>query len=97
MSKIHSIDANTHITIKHHIYFCSFLKALIIQEIPEKNRKIHKIMSRNFQNTLGAHIVMIPHKMRIQASPAINHTGHFCFSFVVLFCVIDMSIIRDLS
>ena len=97
MSRIHSIDANTHMTIKHHIYFCSFLKALIIREIPEKNKKIPKIISRNFQNTLGAHMVMIPHKIRIHASHAINHTGHFCFCFDVLLCVIDVSIIRGRS
>ena len=75
------MDANTHRTIKHPTYFCSFLKALIIQDIPEKNRKIHKIISKNFQNTLGKHIVIIQHNMRMKASEAINHTGHFCFSF----------------
>ena len=83
--------ANTHIILnKHHECSFSFENALIIQEIPANTNTIHRITSIKVQYTLGAHIVIIQHNMRMNASEAINHTGHFFFSVgvSVLVCVV---------
>ena len=73
--------ANTHIILnKHHECSFSFVNALIIQEIQANTSTIHRITSIKLQYTLGAHIVIIQHNMRINASEAINHTGHFFLS-----------------
>jgi hypothetical protein len=63
------------------------VNALIIQDIPENTSKIHKIISMKLQNVPGAQIVIIPQSIRINASHAINHTGHFFFSVVVFVSV----------
>ena len=87
----HNMIANTHIILnKHHECSFSFENALIIQEIPANTNTIHRITSIKVQYTLGAHIVIIQHNMRMNASEAINHTGHFFFSvgISVLVCVV---------
>jgi hypothetical protein len=77
----HKIIAKTHIMLnKHHECSFSFVNALIIQEIQANTSTIHRITSIKLQYTLGAHIVIIQHNMRINASEAINHTGHFFLS-----------------
>ena len=85
---IHNIIANTHRTTKHQTYFSSLVNALIIQESPEKTSKIHKIIFMKLQNALGKHIVMIPQRIMMNASHAINQTGHFFFSFVSVVLVL---------
>lgn len=55
-----------------------FLNALIIAEIPEVNKKNPNTISINFQNTPGAHIVIIQKIITTIANPIIKECGQAC-------------------
>ena len=85
----HKMIAKTHIMLnKHHPCSLSFVNALIIHEVHANTSTIHRIISINVQYTLGAHIVIIQHKIRMKARDAINHIGHFFFSVGVFVLVL---------
>jgi hypothetical protein len=48
-------------------------------DIPEVNKKNHNIISTNFQNMLGEHIVIIQKIIIIIARESINQKGQTCF------------------
>ena len=85
----HKMIAKTHIMLnKHHPWSLSFVNALIIHEVHANTSTIHRIISIKLQNVLGAHIVIIPQRIRINASQAINQTGHFFLSVGVSVLVV---------
>jgi len=55
-----------------------FLIVLIIAAVHAKIRKNHRIMSINFQNTLGAQTVMIQKMIIMIAKENINQNGRDC-------------------
>ena len=89
ISRIPRIITRTHRLTRHQTYFCSFVNALIIQDSHEKNKIIHRIISINFRNILGAQMVTIQHPIVMNAKIAITHIGHFFGSdFVTVVFVI---------
>jgi len=58
-----------------------FLNALMMADIPDVNRKNHNIISINFQNILGAHIVIIQKIITTMDNPIINEYGQVCILF----------------
>ena len=72
-SKNHPIQSN------HTNELFLFLKALIIADIPEVNKKNHNIISINFQNILGEQIVTIQKIIIIIDRDSINQKGRTCF------------------
>jgi len=66
-----------------------FLNALMIAEIPDVNRKNPNIISINFQNIPGAHIVIIQKTITAMDNPIINEYGQAC---ICLFHSINLPI-----
>ena len=56
-----------------------FLNVLIIAAVPAKIKKNHRMMSINFQKTLGQHIVIIQDMIIIIAKDISNQNGQVCF------------------
>lgn len=61
---------------------CWFLMELIIADIQENNKKIHRIISINFQKVPGAHTVIIQQRINNHANHIITHNGHSFFMFI---------------
>ena len=55
-----------------------FLKALTIADIPDVNKKNHKIISMNFQNIPGANIVIIQKTVITMDNPIIREYDQDC-------------------
>ena len=51
-------------------------------DIPEVNKKNHNIISINFQNMLGEHIVTTQKIITIIARESINQNGRTCFHVI---------------
>jgi hypothetical protein len=83
-SKNHNNITKDERIIKSQRYFSLSVNHLIIADIPENIREIPKIISKNFQKTLGAQIVIIPHIMVTKPREATNQTGHFFCSELVV-------------
>ena len=64
-----------------------FLNVLIIAAVPAKIKKNHRMMSINFQKTLGQHIVIIQDMIIIIAKDINNQNGRdwFCSEFAIRF------------
>ena len=58
---------------------CWFFIELITADIHEKTKNIHKIISKNFQNTPGAQTVIIQQTINVAANHNITQRGHSFF------------------